>query len=160
VEDEVMRETVDYIAVRRLQDAYADIVTRRAWPELAEIFLPEVRLTLDRRTLEPVVLEGPAAIGDFIARAIAGLDFFEFVVLNTRVLLRHEGDDDRAVARLYMNELRHDAASGRWNTVYGVYHDVHRRVDGRWWFADRRYHLLARTSRDFDVFEFPPGNLW
>ncbi len=25
-----LRETVDYIAIRRLQDAYADIVTRRA----------------------------------------------------------------------------------------------------------------------------------
>ena len=160
MDDSVMRETVDYIAVRRLQDAYADIVTRRAWSELDEIFLPDVRLTLDRRTIEPLVLDGPAAIGDFIDRAISGLDFFEFVVLNTRVHLRHLGDDDRAVARLYMSELRHDAASGRWNTVYGVYHDVHRRVEGRWWFAERRYHSLARTARDFDVFTFPTGDLW
>jgi len=29
--DPELRETVDYIALRRLQNAYADIVTRRAW---------------------------------------------------------------------------------------------------------------------------------
>src|SRR5271165_1627273 len=127
-------ETVDYIAIRRLQSAYADIVTRRTWPELGQIFLPDLRLVLDRRSVEPLVLTGPGPIGDFIAEAISGLDFFEFVVLNTTVTLRHGGDADIAVARMYMNELRHDAASGRWNTVYGVYHDVHRRVDGRWWF--------------------------
>jgi len=160
VDETEWRETADYVALRRLQSAYADICTRRAWPELAEIFLPDVRLTLDRRNVDPLVLDGPAAIGDFIDRAIAGLDFFEFVVLNTRVFLRDGGDDDRAVARMYMSELRHDAASGRWHTVYGVYHDVHRRVDGRWWFAERRYHSLARSARDFDVFTFPTGDLW
>ena len=154
------QETVDYVAIRRLQSAYADICTRRAWPELVEIFLPDVRLTLDRRTVEPLVLDGPVAIGEFIDRAIAGLDFFEFVVLNSRVFLRDGGDGDRAVARMYMSELRQDAANGRWNTVYGVYHDVHRRVDGRWWFAERRYHSLGRSARDFDVFAFPAGDQW
>ena len=153
-------ETVDYVAIRRLQDAYADIVTRRAWSELAEIFLPEVRLTLDRRTLEPLVFEGPGAFGEFIATTIGGLDFFEFVVLNSVVQLAHDGDPDRAVARTYMNELRHDATSGQWTTVYGVYHDVHRRVDGRWWFAARRYHTLARTGPALDAFAFPTADEW
>ena len=153
-------ETVDYIAVRRLQDAYADIVTRRAWPELADIFLPDLRLTLDRRTLEPLVLHGPAAIGDFIGQAIGGLDFFEFVILTSVVTLGHGGDGNVAVARMYMNELRHDATSGQWTTVYGVYHDVHRRIDGRWWFAARRYHTLARTGRAMETFAFPEGDQW
>ncbi len=153
-------ETVDYIAVRRAQDAYADIVTRRAWAELGGIFLPDARLTLDRRTLEPLVIEGPAAIGEFIATTIGGLDFFEFVVLNCVVALGDAGDDDRATARTYMNELRQDAASGQWTTVYGVYHDLLRRVDGRWWFAERRYHTLARTARALDTFAFPTGNQW
>jgi hypothetical protein len=151
---------MDYVAIRRLQDAYADIATRRAWDELPDIFLPDVRLTLDRRTLDPLVLDGPEAIGEFIGTAIAGLDFFEFVILNTRVELRHAGDADCAVARLYMNELRHDASTGQWTTVYGVYHDVHARVDGRWWFARRRYHTLARTGRAVDTFAFPSGQLW
>jgi len=153
-------ETVDYVAIRRLQDAYADIATRRAWPELGEIFLPDIRVILDRRTLEPLVLEGPGATGDFIGQAISGLDFFEFVILNTRVVLRHNGDEDRAVARMYMNELRHDATSGQWTTVYGVYHDLHRRLEGRWWFAERRYHTLARTGRAVDTFAFPTVEQW
>jgi len=156
----VDQETVDYVAIRRLQSAYADIVTRRAWTELEGIFLPDLRLVLDRRTVEPRIITGPGPIGEFISTAIAGLDFFEFVVLNTTVTLDHGGDADAAVARMYMSELRHDAASGRWNTVYGVYHDVHRRVDGRWWFASRRYHSLARTARDMEVFPFPDGPQW
>ena len=156
----VDEETVDYIAIRRLQSAYADIVTRRAWPELEQIFLPDVGLVLDRRSGDPLVLTGPGPIGDFIAGAISGLDFFEFVVLNTTIALRHQGDADVAVARMYMNELRHDAASGRWNTVYGVYHDVHHRVEGRWWFSSRRYHSLARSARDMEVFPFPEGSQW
>jgi SnoaL-like domain len=153
-------ETVDYVAIRRLQDAYADIVTRRAWSELEEIFRPDVRMTLDLRTLEPLVLDGPGAIGEFIGTTIAGLDFFEFVVLNSVVQLGHGADADRAVARLYMNELRHDATSFQWTTVYGVYHDVHRRVDGRWWFAERRYHTLARTGPAVDAFAFPAADRW
>jgi hypothetical protein len=153
-------ETVDYVAIRRLQDAYADIVTRRAWGELDEVFLPATRVTLHRGSSDPLLLEGPRAIGDFIGNAIAGLDFFEFVILNTRVVLRHGNDDDAAVARVYMNELRHDGATGQWTTVYGVYHDAHRRVDGRWWFAERRYHTLARTGRAVDAFAFPTGELW
>ncbi len=151
---------MDYVAIRRLQDAYADIATRREWAELEEIFLPDVRVTLDRRTIEPLVLEGPRAVGEFIGTAIAGLDFFEFVILNTRVVHGHRGDGDCAAARMYMNELRHDATSGQWTTVYGVYHDVHRRVGGRWWFAERRYHTLARTGRGVDTFAFPTGELW
>ena len=34
-------ETVDYVAIQRLQAAYADVVNRRAWPELADLFRPD-----------------------------------------------------------------------------------------------------------------------
>jgi hypothetical protein len=36
-----------------------------------------------------------------------------------------------------------------------VYHDAYERHDGRWWFAHRRYHSLARTAPDLAVFPFP-----
>ena len=32
--DAVTQESIDYVAVNRLQHAYADIATRRAWNEL------------------------------------------------------------------------------------------------------------------------------
>jgi hypothetical protein len=153
-----LQETIDYIAVRRLQNAYADIVTRRAWAELHDVFVPDIEVVLDTRRGEPLRLRGPQAVGDFIAQAIAEFDFFEFVILNTRVLLGGStgGDPDVASARMWMNELRHEqAAGGRWTLVYGLYQDEFRRIDGQWWFAGRRYQSLARTARDFDVFPMP-----
>ena len=44
-----MQETVDYVAVRRLQDSYADIVTRRAWAEFHDIFVPDIDVVIDIR---------------------------------------------------------------------------------------------------------------
>ncbi len=149
-----VREAIDYLGVRRLQDAYADVVTRRAWSELHELFRPDADVVLDTRAGELRTLVGPAAVGEFIGEAIARFEYFQFVVLGTRVMLEH-GDPDRAAARLYMCELRQEAASGRHSVAYGVYHDDYVRVDGRWWIAHRLYHSLARTAPDLAVFPFP-----
>jgi hypothetical protein len=58
-----------------------------------------------------------------------------------------------------MCELRQDRVTGRRSQAFGVYHDRFRRIGGRWWFAARRYHSLARTSPSgdgpYDVFDFP-----
>jgi hypothetical protein len=155
--DAQIAETVDYVALRRLQDAYADIVTRRAWAELHDVFLPSITLHLDRRSLDPMVFTGPGEIGSFIDRMIEPLDFFEFVILGTRVVIGPE--PDHAAARMYMCELRQDRETGHFHEIYGVYHDRFRRVDGTWWFAERRYHSLARGERDLTVFPFPGGDL-
>lgn len=145
------QETIDYVALRRLQCRYADIVTRRAWRELAEIFLPDAEVVLDRRNVAPLVLRGPAAVGEFIADAIAHFDLFEFVILNTVIDVR----GDRATARMYMWEARHDPAGGR-SDAFGLYRDEHVRREGRWWFAGRRYSTLARTlPADLSVFAMP-----
>jgi hypothetical protein len=145
------QETLDYIAIRRLQSSYADIVTRRSWAELGHVFRPDAEVVLDRKDGTPLVLRGPQAVGDFIAGAIARFDLFEFVVLNTVI----EIEDDRASARMYMWELRHDPVGGR-SDAYGLYRDEHCRIDGRWWFAGRRYQTLARSlTPDFTVFPLP-----
>ena len=146
-------ETIDYIALRRLQNRYADVVTRRAWAELATLFLPDAKVVIDRRNVEPLVLHGPAAVGDFISGAIDHFDLFEFVILNT--VMDIEGD--RAQTRLYMWEVRHDPAAGR-SDAFGLYQDEHRRIDGRWWFSGRRYQTLARTQvADLSVFPLQIG---
>jgi hypothetical protein len=72
----VDQETVDYIGIRRLQAAYADIVTRRAWPELASIFRPDAQVVVDTMTGTPLLLDGPEGVGGFISGAIAHFDFF------------------------------------------------------------------------------------
>lgn len=158
--DDELRDTVDHVAVARLTDAYADVVTRRAWPELSDLFLPDCVLHLDTVTAPPRDLVGPGAVGEFIGAAVERFSFFEFVVLNRRVELRVDGDPDRATARIFMCELRQDVDGGRRTTAYGLYRDTYARVDGRWWFADRRYRSLARTAAegadvDLDVLPWP-----
>jgi SnoaL-like domain len=150
-------ETVDYVAIRRLQDAYADVVTRRVWAELEELFLPNARVEVDTRQDAVLSFDGPAQLGAFIGDALERFDFFEFVILNARVELAVGGDPDRADGRMYMSELRTDRDTGAWNIAFGVYHDRYARLDGRWWFAHRRYHTMGRTgeARDIDTFPFP-----
>ena len=155
-----MQETVDYIAVRRLQDSYADIVTRRAWREFHDIFVPDIDVVVDTRRDTPMVMSSPDEVSGFIAGAIARFDFFEFVILNAIVWLRHDGDDDVAVGRMYISELRREGETGHWTTSYGVYHDRYARIGGRWWFARRRYHSLGRTPPEDATFDFPTGDLF
>ena len=40
---DLQQETIDYVAICRLQAAYADSVTRRAWSELGDLFEPSAR---------------------------------------------------------------------------------------------------------------------
>jgi hypothetical protein len=133
------QETIDYIALQRLQSRYADIVNRRAWPELARIFAPDIRVTLDVRD-RTIELNGPGEVGEFIGTSIAHMDLFEFVILNSVIDI----DGDTATSRMFMWELRHDPTDGRTN-AYGLYRDRYARLDGRWWFAGRTYCSIART---------------
>jgi len=159
--DDLTRETIDVVAISRVQSAYADVVTRRAWPELRGLFRPDAPVEVDTVTAAPISLTGPDEVGSFIAGAIERFEFFEFVILNSHVVTSVDEDPARARSRLYMCELRQEVAAGRWSNAFGIYHDDYVRVDGRWWFARRRYQSLARIELDerADVFPFPhhPG---
>jgi len=149
-----LQDTIDYVAITRLQNAYADAVTRRAWAEFHEMFLVDAPVRVDTVTNAAIELAGPQQVGDFIGTAVERFEFFEFVPLSTRVALRVGGDADHANARLYICELRQEAATGHATQAFGVYQDAYRRVDGRWWFARRDYQSLARSGRG-EVFAFP-----
>jgi hypothetical protein len=155
MDDALIAETVRYVAIRRLQSAYADVATRRAWGELDGLFLPDAVVEVDKRSGDPLRLVGPHALGEFIGSAIAGFSFFEFVILNTRVEIGVGGDADAAAGRMYICELRKEEASGRFTQAFGVYHDRYRYAGGHWWFEHRRYHSLARTGADLEDFGFP-----
>jgi len=153
IDEQRLADTVDHSEIRRLQDAYADVVSRRAWAELTELFRPDTTLHLDLRekTLE---FHGPQAIGDFIDQSVTQFHFFQFGILGTRIQLRTAGNPDMAAARMYMTELR-QTHSGHWSQVYGVYHDRFQRVDQQWWFAERTYHSLARNNMPASIYDFP-----
>lgn len=148
-----LRATVDELAIRGLIAAYADVVNRRTWSELSELFVADAPVTLDLRDRPPMEFVGPVAMGEFIAAAIEQYPFFEFVGLNVRVLL---GDThtDRAQVRTYMCELRQDHA-GTPSRAYGLYQDdVVSTADG-WRFAVRRYQSIARGERGLDLMPMP-----
>lgn len=146
---DAMTETVDHAGVERLQRAYADVVNRRDWPALADLFTPDAVIDLDLVTAEPHRIVGPATLGDFVGGAIERFSFFQFVILNSHVELWPEGDPDAATARVFMCELRQTAGETARNDAFGLYRDRYVRVDGRWLFAHRRYRSMGR---------FPPGD--
>jgi len=152
--DDDLRDAVDYVAITRLQAAYADAVTRRAWAEFDEMFLGDAPVSVNTVTSPVIELTGPQQVGEFIGGAIERFEFFEFTILNTNVELRVDGNADHARARLYICELRQDAASGLFSQAFGLYRDHYRRVDRRWWFGRRDYQSLARTGRN-EVFAMP-----
>jgi hypothetical protein len=157
--DPLVTEAVYDTGVRRLQHAYADVVNRRAWPELESLFRPDAEVVIDRRAGDPLRLVGGAEVGAFIGSAIAHFSVFEFVILNAHIAFPDGVDAGTAVCRLFMCELRQDETTERFTTAFGLYHDRYVLETGRWWFAERRYHSLARHSGVLDVFSLPsdPG---
>jgi hypothetical protein len=148
-------ETDAYVAITRLQAAYADVVTRRAWPQLEPLFAPNAPIRLDLVTRPFVDLAGALALGDFISTAIARFEFFEFVILNAVVDL---DADTTASGRVYMVEIRQEAGGGEWSNAFGVYEDRYVEDGGRWRFAERRYQSLARRIGTDPASVFPmPG---
>ena len=145
------------VALWRLQSRYADVVTRRAWSELHDLFLPDTVVHIDTVTAPVRELVGPEAFGSFVGAAIERFDHFTFVILNTVV------DVDEAAltatGRIFMCEIRHDAATDTWQNAHGVYSDRYVFVEGGagWCFAERSYRSLARTGPDGVVFGLPPG---
>lgn len=147
--------TDDVVAIGQLHAVYADVVTRRAWSELATLFRPDCTLTLDLVTSPVRTFNGPAAIGEFIGASVERFDHFQFTILNWVVEVAPGAD--RAGGRLYLAEIRHERDSGVWSTAYGLYQDTFVRLDGRWWFDERRYRSLARTGPDEAILGVPAG---
>jgi hypothetical protein len=151
--------TDDVVALWRLQHAYADVVTRRAWPELHDIFLPTTTVVVDTVTAPARTITGPDEFGRFVGGSIERYDHFAFVILNAVVDVEARADPDSATGRIFMTELRHESeaeAGDGWHNAYGLYQDDYRRVDGRWWFAARRYRSMARTGPTPAVLGLPP----
>jgi hypothetical protein len=148
------RSALDRLAIRDLQAAYGDAVTRRAWDELVPMFVPDCPIRLDLRDGRVIEHIGPQAVGTFIATSIERFEFFEFALLNAVVFVR----GDVATGRVYMWELRQDASTHRWSNAFGLYSDEYSLVEGRWRFASRHHSSLARTADEgqgMDVFTIP-----
>lgn len=147
-------KAVDYLAVSRLQAAYADGVNRRDWSAVTELFLPGAVVELDLVDRPARTLRGAHELVGFVSAAIERYAFFEFVVLNSHVDLWPDGDRGAATARMFMCELRADAASGERSQAFGLYQDTYRKVGAHWRIAGRTYRSMARFPAG-DVFPLP-----
>jgi hypothetical protein len=146
-------DTQDVVSLWRLQAAYADLVSRRAWNELDTVFLPDTTVEVDTVSSPASTCIGADGFAAFVGPATDRFDHFQFVILNTVVDL--DGPEE-ANGRIFMCEIRHEIAIDDWTTAYGIYQDRYRKVDGRWWFAARRYRSLARTGPQNGIFGVPP----
>ncbi len=153
--DDELRDMIDSVALGRLHAAYADTCSRQVWSELHDHFLPDAEVVVDLQNLGSRTFAGPQVLGEFISGSLEQFEFFQFVVLNSHFMLRTDGDPDRATGRMWMSELRQFASNGRWSVIHGLYRDDYCRVDGKWWFAHRRYQSLARTAHDVEIFPIP-----
>ncbi|HEY4378109.1 MAG TPA: nuclear transport factor 2 family protein [Acidimicrobiales bacterium] len=159
----LVTSALDLLAIDRLQRRYGDVITRRAWPELAELFTPEAPIRIDTRTRPLIEVRGPGELAAFVEPSIERFRFFEFTILNTVADLDTDGPDDiddpdgpaAATGRVYLCEVRFDPDAEGWSQAYGVYHDTYARTDGRWWIAGRRYHSLGRRGVEDAAFPFP-----
>jgi hypothetical protein len=141
-------EDAIHVGVGRLLAEYADVVTRHAWGELDELFLPDATVTIDTGAGDVLRLVGPMAVGEFIATSIARFDFFEMVPLNHVVRQDAEG----VHGRFYIHELRQLADTGVRSDAFGLYEDRFAPgSDGRWRFASRRYRSLARGGDHLEI---------
>lgn len=141
----------DVVALGRLNSAYADVITRRAFDELRDLMLPGCSVRLDLVSAPERVLEGPDGLTEMLLEAMKRFDHFTFVIRNSVVDI----EGDAAMGRMFISEIRHNTASGRWEETHGVYEDDYVRTDGRWWFAERHYRSLARTGSGGVVLGLP-----
>ena len=134
-------DTAALVAIQRLQAAYGDAVTRRAWDEVRALFEPCATVHITTHTRDPFTLEGPDGVADFVERSLEQFAFFAFTIQNAVA----EVEGDEATGRVYICELRHHV-DGTWTQAHGLYQDRYSRRDGTWRIAARRYASLARIG--------------
>ena len=128
-------DAAEHVALLDLQRRYGDVVSRRAWDELADLLAPECALHLALRDGDRALLGADEVIG-FVSSAVAAFDVFLFSVQNAVV-------GPGPTGRMWIHELRWDA-DGERTDAYGLYEDEFvRGADGRWRFASRRYTSIS-----------------
>ena len=122
----------DQLAIRALNEAYADAVFRRdakvwgdCWAEASTWHLMGSTIT------------GRSAIVAAWETAMAGFQFVAFFVQQGSLLV----DGDSASGTVYTHEVLENQAGAVLRPV-GRYDDRYTKQDGRWLFAERNYTML------------------
>jgi len=146
--DDVLAE----IAISRLQRAYADVSTRKAWGEFPALCTPDCRFLLNTGAGNVIEVVGGEAFSAMGAKILDRFAFYEYVPLNFVVEI---DPADTARGRTYSFEIGEDRDTGELVTFYGLYQDDYVRVDGTWFFSSRQYQTLARRTGQDAMESFP-----
>jgi SnoaL-like domain len=130
-----------YLAIQRLQRAYADVATRGAWPEVVSLLAPDCHITFDTRSAQILEVSGADEFAQFAAKMTAAFSFYELVPQNFVVTI---GPGGTAGGRSYSLEVGEDAKTGEWLEFYGVFSDEYILLDDEWRFSRRHYQTYAR----------------
>ena len=128
-----------YAAIQQLQQAYADVVTRGAWDEVATLLTPDAHIRFVTSSGEVFEVDGAEAFGKFGAN-MTGFDFFQYIPLTFVVSSTPEGTLEGRTSSLEVAENE----AGEWIESYSIYEDVYAQTDGRWRFARRSHRTVKR----------------
>lgn len=127
-------DSTEQVALTALQHRYGDVVSRRSWDELAELFTPNCSLVLALGGGDQT-LQGADEIVGFVADAVSRFDVFVFEVMNAVV-------ETGPTGRMWIHELRWQ--DGEQTDAYGLYEDTFAQdAQGCWQFASRHYTSIS-----------------
>ncbi|MFM8311398.1 MAG: TetR family transcriptional regulator C-terminal domain-containing protein [Ilumatobacteraceae bacterium] len=121
-------------ALRQLISRYCDAATRRDDAEFAAVWAPDAVWHVG-----PKPIAGIEAIMSAKDRFVKGMKWF----VQTAPNAVFEVDEANGTGRGRVTVIEQfQTAKGRTGTLVGTYHDVYRRTDGAWRFAERRLEVI------------------
>ncbi|MFM7045031.1 MAG: TetR family transcriptional regulator C-terminal domain-containing protein [Ilumatobacteraceae bacterium] len=121
-------------ALRQLISRYCDAATRRDDAEFAAVWAPDAVWHVGSKPIA-----GIEAIMSAKDRFVKGMKWF----VQTAPNAVFEVDEANGTGRGRVTVIEQfQTAKGRTGTLVGTYHDVYRRTDGAWRFAERRLEVI------------------
>jgi uncharacterized protein (TIGR02246 family) len=143
-----MSNPADELAIRQLAAEYIDAVNRYVGEDWIATWADDATWNL-----MGMEVAGRDAIYELWKGAMSTFEF-AFMMLNSGTV---NVDGDSASGRWYVTE-HIKPKEGDNNLTLGVYDDSYVKRDGKWLFADRRYHVLYQGPADYSAQHNPyPG---
>lgn len=142
MDEKLVQQLMDEMAIRSLADKFSDAANRKDGPMFQSLWATDGEWVIG----EPINrhFSGKANMGESVVHMLGLWDFF--VQLTGPGVVLVEGD--RAFARFYVNEIArgHD---GKGNYNLSMYEDELIRENGQWLFRKRTYHTIYQDAPDY-----------
>lgn len=126
----------DRLAIRELNDTYADGVVRKDASTWATVWADEAHWNLMGHTVD-----GKETIVGFWTQAMTNFDAVSFACVPCMIAV----DGDRATSRAQTQEIMR-MADGKTRVVGGLYTDELAKIGGQWLFTSRVFAIVAEYN--------------